>query len=547
MRRLLALSVLFAMLLAVRAGPATRIEAALEFPTAECSDTATVTFSWQPGAAASAQWLDISTVDGSFAPGSFLGAGPLPPDATTLTWPGILPGVTHFWRVNALTPTGWVTSEVRAFVPCGTPALLWGPITCEADGMARVDFRWAPASPPGIVQWLDLSLNDNGFAPDTFAGAGPLSPSDDSYSWRGVQSGPRYFFRVNTLMPWGWVSTQTGSFVADCGTALVRGSLAVHFLDVSLGNAVYIKTPNGQDIVIDGGNSADELSAFLDQIGDQDIDLVIASHPDADHIRGLVRVLRERSVGAIWTNGEPRDTQVYAEFAAAVNASIAVKTVSRAGDRLSLGGVGLTVLGPKALGSDSNNNSVAFRLDCGSSSFLFPGDAEFAEEREMIGTGLHMDIDVLELGHHGSRTSTSPAFLTATTPRIAVYQAESPNHYGHPHQETLDRLAQAGVQVYGTGRSHSEVLVTTACDDEFMVTPPNALVSSGSASVTGQPAPTPVPTPLPQVCDPAYPTVCIPPPPPDLNCADIPYRDFPVLPPDPHRFDGDGDGIGCES
>ena len=80
--------------------------------------------------------------------------------------------------------------------------------------------------------------------------------------------------------------------------------LEVHFLDVSLGNAVYIKTPSGADIVIDGGNSAHELSAFLGQIGEGEIDPVVMSHPDADHICGLVRILQERSVGAIWTNGE---------------------------------------------------------------------------------------------------------------------------------------------------------------------------------------------------------------------------------------------------
>ncbi len=198
--------------------PGRKAEGALAFPATDClGASAAVNFSWQPAAGATVQWLDLSTIDNGFQPGTFVGAGPLSGTATSFTWSGILRGVPHVWRLNALTPSGWVTSETGAFVPCGGPALLWGPITCGA-GSASASFRWAPASSPALVQWIDLSVFDNGFAPGTFLSAGPISPTDGAFIWTGIRPGVQHFFRVNALTLLGWASTATGSFVADCPT-----------------------------------------------------------------------------------------------------------------------------------------------------------------------------------------------------------------------------------------------------------------------------------------------------------------------------------------
>lgn len=194
--------------------------ATLAFPTTQCVNFpptgAVVSFTWQPAQGATVQWLDLSLSDNNFAPGTFLGAGPLDPATGALTWAGLLPGRPHFWRVNALTPSGWVTSATGAFVPCGGPAIRSVDWSCTGGGTAVVRFHWAPASSAGSFQFLDLTLFDNGFVPGTFLGMGPLSPTLQDGTWVGILANRQHFWRVNELSVFGWSPTQTGTFVASC-------------------------------------------------------------------------------------------------------------------------------------------------------------------------------------------------------------------------------------------------------------------------------------------------------------------------------------------
>ena len=166
-----------------------------------------------------------------------------------------------------------------------------------------------------------------------------------------------------------------------------QGLLYVYFFDVSLGDAIYIRTPSGQDAIIDGGDSRDELSAFLDHLGETAIDVVVASHPHADHIGGLPRVVVERPVGSIWSNGQTYTTNLYRDLEAAIAASSTTRNAGKVGDTFSLGGVTFTFLAPSRLGSNVNDNSLVVRMDCGPLSFLFTGDAETGSENEMIVSG----------------------------------------------------------------------------------------------------------------------------------------------------------------
>jgi hypothetical protein len=180
-----------------------------------------VVFLWQPSKAGS-QWMDLSLFNNGFAPGTFVGIGPLPPDRWAFVWDGLLPGRAHYLRVNTLTSNGWAPSQTLAFTTgaCGGPALL-GDVTQSCGGQpGTVDgtFRWTPADPAGSVQWLDLSLYNNGFAPGTFLNAGPLGPAAGSLTWAGLRSGLVHYWRVNTLTPGGWKVSSTGSFVTGtCG------------------------------------------------------------------------------------------------------------------------------------------------------------------------------------------------------------------------------------------------------------------------------------------------------------------------------------------
>jgi hypothetical protein len=176
--------------------------------------SANVTFVWDHALSAFSQFLDLSIVDNNFAPGTFSAAGPLHPSVGQLSWHGLLPGVAHYWRVNAWTPDGWLTSATGAFVPCGPPSIRFITYTCVGGGLANVTFHWAYSSPHGD-QWLDLSVFNNNFAPGTFLGAGPLSPVAGQLTWTGILANVDHFWRINTLF-WTWFPSQTGHFRAVC-------------------------------------------------------------------------------------------------------------------------------------------------------------------------------------------------------------------------------------------------------------------------------------------------------------------------------------------
>lgn len=192
----------------------------IRFPEVQCvgfpSQSATAFFTWVPAQGAFSQWLDVSAIDGSFAPGTFGAAGPLSPDTAQVTWQGLQPGVTYFWRVNAATPIGWVTSATGVFVPCSHPNLRTVAWTCAGGGIANVVFRWAPASPWGATQWLDLSIFNNNFAPGTFLAAGPLSPFGHELVWPGILANVDHFWRINAPIFFGWNPSPTGHFRATC-------------------------------------------------------------------------------------------------------------------------------------------------------------------------------------------------------------------------------------------------------------------------------------------------------------------------------------------
>jgi hypothetical protein len=151
------------------------------------------------------------------------------------------------------------------------------------------------------------------------------------------------------------------------------------------------------------------------------------------------------------TNGEPTTTLTYEHFLDAIaGAKAAYKEVKR-GDTLTLGGLSLAVLSPEGPGGeDLNDGSIVLRLAYGKVAFLFTGDAQQTAEVSMLRAGEPVEAQILKVGHHGSRSSSSPAFLAAVRPEVAVYSAGLGNSYGHPHAETLAALTEAGATIYGT-------------------------------------------------------------------------------------------------
>ncbi len=238
------------------------------------------------------------------------------------------------------------------------------------------------------------------------------------------------------------------------------GRLHVYFLNVGQGDAILIVAPDGRQILVDGGPSP---SALFNELGavlpfwDRDLDLVVLTHPDGDHVTGLIPLFDRYQVARVL------DTQLSdtAPAAAAWRTSLTQHQISRTqavrGMRIPLGQMQLTVLHPslqalKGTASDDNNNAIVLRLDHGQTSVLLTGDAESEAEADMIRAGLPLRADLIKVGHHGSRGSTSAPFLAAVAPRWAVIQVGADNAFGHPHPEVLRRLEAAGVEVLRTDR-----------------------------------------------------------------------------------------------
>jgi competence protein ComEC len=229
------------------------------------------------------------------------------------------------------------------------------------------------------------------------------------------------------------------------------GELRVHFIDVGQGDSILIDLGE-TEVLIDGGEKSPGVVDYLKKYVDGPLEVMVATHPHSDHIGGLIAVLGTFQIQQIWYNGENGDSATYNEFINAVQSEGAEVHIGRRGDRIVTGSLTFVVLNPKTLAGTVNNNSIVLELSYGTVDFLFTGDAEKEAEGAMLAASdiPVPDVEILKVGHHGSRTASSPAFLAATSPEVAIYMAGIGNRYGHPHQETLAALAQIGAKVYGT-------------------------------------------------------------------------------------------------
>ena len=233
-----------------------------------------------------------------------------------------------------------------------------------------------------------------------------------------------------------------------------KGELEVHYIDVGQGDATFIKSPSGETILIDGGNNGKGkvVADYLKGLGFQTIDYMIATHPDADHVGGLDEVLYSMNVKNVYAPKVSHTTQTFKDFLTAVaNKGLTIKE-TKSGVTLPINGLNSQFLAPvKEYGNDLNEWSAVLKVTHGSKSFLFTGDAESKSEKDMVATyGSGLKSDVLNPGHHGSKTSSSQQFLDAVKPSIAVISAGTGNRYGHPTQETLAKLNAMSVKVHGT-------------------------------------------------------------------------------------------------
>ena len=229
--------------------------------------------------------------------------------------------------------------------------------------------------------------------------------------------------------------------------------MTVHFIDVGQGHSISIAT-FGSDVLVDGGTqtSGSLVVSYLSNMNITDLDVVVATHMDADHIGGLVTVLSSNiHVKKVLTNGIADNTAIYANFIHLAQ-SHAMTATHRGEIYVLTPTTNLTVLDPTQplQFTDQNDNSIVMRLQTGETSFLLTGDAEADAEQSILNAGLSLKSNVLKVGHHGSRYATTDQFLNSVSPSFAIISAGKDDLYGDPHPETIQRLLSHGVTIYGT-------------------------------------------------------------------------------------------------
>lgn len=226
--------------------------------------------------------------------------------------------------------------------------------------------------------------------------------------------------------------------------------LIVRFLDVGQGDATLLES-RGHWLLIDGGapSASRKIYATLERLGANHLDAVIASHPDADHIGGIAAALNYATCDSLYCSVDQYDSEAFAHMVKYNERNSSSIVVPQNGDSFALGDATVTFLRTREAFSDSNNGSLVVRIDCGGASFLFPGDAEEPAEQALLSEGANVTATVLHVGHHGSLTSTSAAFLAAVAPRYAVVSVGA-NDYGHPSERVMERIQNFGATIYRT-------------------------------------------------------------------------------------------------
>lgn len=256
-----------------------------------------------------------------------------------------------------------------------------------------------------------------------------------------------------------WQDIYTAFGFTDVNSA--SGELSVHFLNVGCADSVYINCGE-YNILIDAGNEGLQSKpvTYLRENGVKKLDLVIATHPDKDHIGGMEEVAGIFPVERFWM---PRvkeklvpDSDFYTGMLWNLEKQGTKAAYPWAGEQLKLGDMVFTVLSPSKTYSDTNNSSIVVRLSFGRNSFLFTGDAEKKAESVMLKSGMNLKADVLKVGHHGSKSSSTKEFLKAVSPRYAVISVGD-NSYGLPKKTVIRRIEKLGAEVYRTDRSGTVV------------------------------------------------------------------------------------------
>jgi len=279
------------------------------------------------------------------------------------------------------------------------------------------------------------------------------SPRQRASTLTMVKSGMSKITNLVSNLPKKWVVPPllvAAILVSVAAATMPDDNLHVSFLDVGQGDAILIQR-GSQDILIDGGPSPQAICLELGEklpFWDRTIELVVLTHPSADHVTGLVEVLQRYKVKHVLYPALDFESDVYDEWLSLVKEKNIKYTIAQAGQQIDLGeGAVIKVLNPQiphltGTESDIDNNGVVLRLSMGKASFLLTADILWEAEFELTRRRADLSTTVLKVAHHGSDTSTTPEFLAVVNPQVAVISVGADNRFGHPTEEVMDRLTE---------------------------------------------------------------------------------------------------------
>lgn len=234
--------------------------------------------------------------------------------------------------------------------------------------------------------------------------------------------------------------------------------LEVHYIDVGQGSATLLKSGR-HAMLIDTGDSdqGTKIQLYLTKQGVENLDYLVLTHPDADHIGGAPVIITKFGIGQLFLSDYEKDNKTTQKVRDAMQYKGLTASDCQVGDTYTLGNASFTILAPVKEYADSNNASIALMVQNGNNRFLFTGDCEAEAEADLIASGADLSADVYLAGHHGSDTASSQAFMDAVSPSYAVISCGEGNSYGHPHAEVLNRFRSMGIQVFRTDEQGSVI------------------------------------------------------------------------------------------
>ncbi|ABR47503.1 beta-lactamase domain protein [Alkaliphilus metalliredigens QYMF] len=251
--------------------------------------------------------------------------------------------------------------------------------------------------------------------------------------------------------------------------------LKIHFIDVGQGDATLIMTPAGKTILVDAGdrNQGETVVSYIKAQGIETIDLLIASHPHADHIGGMASVVQVFEIGEVYMPEVTANTKTFETLLLAIKEKNLKIKKAKAGVEFNIdSSIRALLIAPHSEHYSSlNDYSAVLRVDHGENSFLITGDVEAQSENEMLKSKYPLQVDVLRVSHHGSNSSTIPAFLEAVAPTYGVISVGAENRYGHPHKELMERLGAFGMTVYRTDEAGTIVATSDGREISFDTVP----------------------------------------------------------------------------